>query len=77
MWVDRLILWRQLSARKDEILENAAIRNIVFKRIGGRELKLDLYLPASAGTLSPLVVWVGGGGWVQMGKGGVNVWLPG
>jgi acetyl esterase/lipase len=61
-------------------LVSAIIRDVVFKRVGGRELKLDLYLPPGVDTLSPLVIWVGGGGWIQMGKGGCErlaAWLTG
>lgn len=41
-----------------------AERDIVYAKVGERELKLDLYLPAAApaGKL-PLVVWIHGGAW--------------
>jgi acetyl esterase/lipase len=60
--------------------KDTVIREIVFKRIGGRALKLDLYLPTCGGIVSPLVIWVGGGGWKQMGKAGCErlaAWLTG
>jgi acetyl esterase/lipase len=31
--------------------------------VGGRDLMLDLYLPASGATPYPLLVWIHGGGW--------------
>jgi len=38
-------------------------RNIVYARIGERELLLDLYRPEDAEGLLPVVLWVHGGGW--------------
>lgn len=39
-----------------------AQRDLVYAKIGERELRLDLYKPTAEGT-PPLVVWVHGGGW--------------
>lgn len=38
------------------------IKNIVYAHVDGKELALDLYLPAGK-TDAPLVVWVHGGAW--------------
>jgi acetyl esterase/lipase len=39
-------------------------RDVVYAKVGERELKLDLYLPAtSPGVKLPLVVWIHGGAW--------------
>jgi acetyl esterase/lipase len=55
------------------------LRDLPFKQIDDIELKLDLYLPAQRSPV-PVVLWVAGGGWVQMGKGGcaqLAAWLTG
>lgn len=39
------------------------VRDIVYKNIDGRTLKLDIYLPAKSHAAKPLVVWVHGGAW--------------
>ncbi|MCC5848403.1 MAG: alpha/beta hydrolase [Verrucomicrobia bacterium] len=48
--------------------------NVVFKEVQGLELKLDLYLPhmPEAKEEAPWVVWLSGGGWKHMGKGGAG-----
>jgi acetyl esterase/lipase len=38
-------------------------QNVVYSRAGGRELTLDLFLPASGAGPFPAVVYVHGGGW--------------
>lgn len=38
-------------------------RNIVFASPGGRDLRLDLYLPPKSARPAPVVLWVFGGGW--------------
>lgn len=40
-----------------------AIRDITYSSVSGRQLKLDLYLPAQAHAARPLVIWVHGGAW--------------
>ncbi|UCG57772.1 MAG: alpha/beta hydrolase [Phycisphaerales bacterium] len=44
-------------------------RDIVYARVGSRELLLDLYLPAKSPAPSPVIVWVHGGGWLGGSKG--------
>jgi acetyl esterase/lipase len=39
------------------------LEDLVYARIGDRELALDLYLPDHAPSSVPLVVWVHGGAW--------------
>ena len=41
----------------------AVERDIVYARVGERELLLDLYLPEKIGEPLPVVAWVHGGGW--------------
>jgi acetyl esterase/lipase len=44
--------------------ENVEIRpDLVYAQGGGRDLKLDLYLPAQANDPRPAIVFVHGGGW--------------
>jgi acetyl esterase/lipase len=55
------------------------LRDLPFKQVEDIELKLDLYLPDRRSPV-PVVMWVGGGGWRQMGKGGcarLAAWLTG
>jgi acetyl esterase/lipase len=39
-------------------------RNIVFRRVAGKELKLDVYRPRSEGTGRPAILQIHGGGWI-------------
>lgn len=39
------------------------VRDVVYKTVNGRDLKLDLYLPAQSHANKPLLVWVHGGAW--------------
>jgi len=59
-------------ARPDQrqLPENvAALRDLEYARVGGKSLRLDLYLPRDAKGKRPLVVWVHGGAWKQGDKG--------
>ncbi len=38
-------------------------RNIVFASPGGRDLRLDLYLPPESARPAPVVLWIFGGSW--------------
>src|SRR5205823_3400019 len=38
-------------------------QNLVYAKYGGRELHLDLYLPAGWPGALPAVIWIHGGGW--------------
>ncbi|MDX1490746.1 MAG: alpha/beta hydrolase [Pseudohongiellaceae bacterium] len=42
--------------------------NIVYGKVGERELLLDTYIPTDANAQSPLLVWVHGGAWRSMDK---------
>jgi len=50
---------RQAQLRAGAKLE----RDIVYARVGDRELLLDLCLPAKGSAPLPVIVWVHGGGW--------------
>ena len=39
-------------------------RNIPFRRVAGRELRLDVYRPRGEGTRRPAILQIHGGGWV-------------
>lgn len=39
------------------------VRDIIYKHINGRELKLDVYLPAQSHANKPLLIWFHGGAW--------------
>ena len=51
-------------------------RDIVYARVGEKELPLDLYLPENATKPLPVVVWVHGGGWRNGSKGSGGPALP-
>jgi acetyl esterase/lipase len=57
------------------------LRELPFKQVDDLELKLDLYLPDPGSQRRrplPVVLWVPGGGWSQMGRGGCGqraAWL--
>jgi acetyl esterase/lipase len=40
----------------------SSITNIVYKTVGGVQIKLDLFFASAAGV-RPLIIWVHGGGW--------------
>ena len=40
------------------------VRDIVYARVAGRRLKLDVYMPASAGSGRPAVMQIHGGAWI-------------
>ncbi len=44
-------------------------RDLIYGRVGQRELPLDLYLPADTSSPVPVVIWVHGGAWRGGGKG--------
>jgi len=51
-------------ARRRSVEADAAIqRDLVYKRINGRELRLDLYCPQNASSPSPVILWINAGGW--------------
>jgi acetyl esterase/lipase len=51
-------------------------RDIVYARVGDRKLLLDLYLPPKRSTLSPVILWIHGGGWRSGSKGSGGRALP-
>lgn len=44
--------------------EPLVYRNLVYARVGERELHLDLYLPPEQTQPVPLIIWIHGGGWM-------------
>jgi acetyl esterase/lipase len=49
--------------RSVEIADAVIQRDLVYKRINGRELKLDLYCPRKASGPSPVILWINAGAW--------------
>ena len=47
-----------------------AIRDVEYAQVGGKSLRLDLYVPTQPGAPRPLIVWIHGGGWLGGDKGG-------
>lgn len=55
-------------------------RDIVYRQIGQRRLHLDIWRPEEAPTPLPAVLWICGGGWMNMhwrGAYRVSAWLAG
>lgn len=54
------------------------LRDIVYARVGERELLLDLYLPpnSDAKRKLPVVIWIHGGGWRNGNKGSAGAARP-
>jgi acetyl esterase/lipase len=52
------------ARRRPAEIDDAAIqRDLVYKRINGRPLRLDLYCPEKASSPSPVILWINAGGW--------------
>jgi acetyl esterase/lipase len=47
-------------------------RDIVYAAVGGRDLKLDLYIPNNASRAVPIIMYIHGGGWSELDKS----WCP-
>lgn len=62
MKIRTLALIAVCSAALPAVAVEPAFRDLVFAKVDGQELKLDLYLPESE-TKAPLVVYIHGGGW--------------
>ena len=62
------------QANKGRVLPEGVVveRDIVYERVGDRELPLDLYRPADTREPLPLVIWVHGGGWRKGSKEGIR-----
>jgi acetyl esterase/lipase len=53
----------RVRGRPVKIADAAVERDLVYKRINGRELTLDLYHPRSASGPSPVILWIHAAGW--------------
>jgi len=53
-----------MARRRPAEVANAAVqRDLVYKRVNGEVLTLDLYLPEKFSGPLPVIVWIHGGGW--------------
>ena len=59
--IPRALLLAPLTLVRREV---ECIRNIEFRRVGGRVLKLDVYRPLAGASKRPAIVYLHGGGWV-------------
>lgn len=59
-----------LAVAQEQSQAPAPIENVVYGSVGGVELHLDIYQPRSkgAGSLSPAVILIHGGGWTSLDK---------
>ena len=51
-------------------LPYARIGNVVYAEVGEKKLLLDIYKPKNETGLTPVVIWIHGGGWTQGTKSG-------
>jgi acetyl esterase/lipase len=59
--------------RGPELPEGTIVtKDIVYETVNGRELPLDLYIPAGATEPLPLIIWIHGGAWKAGNKGAIN-----
>lgn len=73
---DEVLTLEELAQQRPPYLETSGERKleVVYKRIGKKELKLDLYYPTQhRDTKCPLVVYTHGGGWAAGSKHGAAV----
>jgi acetyl esterase/lipase len=47
-------------------------RDIVYARVGDRDLPLDIYVPDNGARPMPVIIWIHGGGWKGGSKGGIS-----
>jgi len=52
-----------LGQRMMEVADAAIQRDLVYKRVNGAVLTLDLYCPEKVSGPLPVIVWIHGGGW--------------
>src|SRR6266581_2122923 len=57
-----------LGQRMMEVADATIQRDLVYKRVNGAVLTLDLYCPEKVSGPAPVIVWVHGGGWRTGGK---------
>ena len=58
---------------RSRALEGVTVeRDIVYARVSGRDLPLDIYVPDKAKRPMPVIIWVHGGGWKSGSKGGIS-----
>ena len=59
--------------RRSQMPEGVTIeRDIVYARVGDRDLPLDIYVPDKVAKPMPVIIWVHGGGWKGGSKGGIS-----
>lgn len=46
-----------------EVANGTVQRDLVYERVGGRDLRLDLYFPPAVSGPLPVIIWIHGGGW--------------
>ncbi|MBA3963846.1 MAG: alpha/beta hydrolase [Chthoniobacterales bacterium] len=59
---------RLIARRVADLSDTTVLRDLVYKKIGGEELKIDLYLPKNATGKMPVILWIHGGGWSRGNK---------
>ena len=73
-WLSGPTVAAAASAKK----ESAILHDLVYGHAGGKDLKLDLYLPDEAGGTRPrpIIIFLHGGGWKIGGKAEIEPYVP-
>jgi len=67
-----------LAAAQPELPGTTIVRDLVFAKIAGKDMALDLYRPSAIQAPLPVVLWIYGGAWRQRNKdrqAGQATWL--
>ena len=59
---------RLIARRTFDLSDANVVDNLVFRKVGDRELRADLYLPKKSTGKTPLIVCIHGGGWSRGNK---------
>jgi acetyl esterase/lipase len=68
IWATRVAEGAEGRRRRAEFQDVNVVRDVVYKRVNGRDLQLDIYSPNSITHPLPVVVWIVGNRWSRGSK---------
>jgi len=68
IWGTELAESAQGRRRRMEFSDVNIVRDVLYKRVDGRDLRLDIYSPKSIAEPLPVLLWIFGGGWSRGSK---------
>ena len=68
MWETRVAESAEGRRRRAELPDVNIVRDVVYKRVNGRDLRLDIYSPKSITHPLPVVLWIFGNRWSRGSK---------